>query len=101
MMLIDFINQIIDDSTIQKGTIDSVEIYPRTVVKHCIDKGARALILVHNHPSGDPTPSTNDIYTTNLIIEAISIFNIVLFDHIIIGGDRYTSFRSLNLLNNN
>ncbi len=68
-------------------------------MKHCISKCAKSIILIHNHPSGDPTPSTHDIYVTNKIQEATSIFNITVFDHIIIGGDKYISFRSLNLLN--
>ena len=99
LLLLNSKNMIIDDGTIQKGSIDYVEIYPQEVVKHCISKCAKSIILIHNHPSGDPTPSTHDIYVTNKIQEATSIFNITVFDHIIIGGDKYISFRSLNLLN--
>ena len=99
LLLLNNKNMIIDDVTIQKGSIDYVEIYPQEVVKHCISKCAKSIILIHNHPSGDPTPSTHDIYVTNKIQEATSIFNITVFDHIIIGGDKYISFRSLNLLN--
>ncbi len=98
LLLLNGKNAIIDDIVIQKGSIDSVEIYPQEILKHCINRGAKSIILVHNHPSGDPTPSTHDIYITNKIQEATDIFNITLFDHIIIGENKYTSFRSLKLL---
>lgn len=98
VILLDLKNTIIKDIVLQKGTIDTVEIYPREVVKECIKAGAKSIILVHNHPSGDTIPSANDIYTTKKINEAISIFNIILFDHIIIGKDKYTSFRDLKLI---
>ena len=100
LLLLNGKNTIIDDILIQKGNIDYVEIYPQEILKHCINKGAKSIVLIHNHPSGDPTPSTHDIYITNKIQEATGLFNITLFDHIIIGGDQYISFRNLNLLNN-
>ena len=100
LLLLNSKNIIIDDILIQKGSIDYVEIYPQEILKHCISRGAKSIILIHNHPSGDPTPSTNDIYITNKIQDATSVFNITVFDHIIIGGDQYISFRNLNLLNN-
>ena len=101
VLLLNNKNIIIDDILIQKGSTDYVEIYPQEILKHCISKCAKSIILIHNHPSGDPTPSTNDIYITNKIQEATNVFNITLFDHIIIGGKKYISFRTLNLLNNN
>ena len=98
ILLLNSKNVIIDDIIMQKGSIDFVEVYPQEILKHCINKGAKSIILVHNHPSGDPTPSTNDIYITNKIKEATCIFNITLFDHIIIGDNKYISFRNLNLI---
>ena len=92
------INEVISDEVVQRGSIDSVDIYPREIVKKCIEKGAKSFILVHNHPSGDPTPSPNDIYATKKIKSAAELFNINLFDHIIIGGDRYISFKNLLIL---
>jgi DNA repair protein RadC len=89
---------IIEDKIIQRGTIDTVELYTREIIKSCLDVGAKGIILVHNHPSGDPTPSSSDIYTTKKIKEAANLFNINLFDHIIIGGDRYVSFKALLIL---
>lgn len=91
-------SEVISDEVLQKGTIDKVGLYPREVVKKCIDKGASSVILVHNHPSGNPTPSSQDVYNTALIKEACDVFNIDLQDHIIIGNDQYVSFRQLNLL---
>ena len=101
LLLLNSRNIIMDDIVIQKGSIDYVEIYPQEILKQCINKGAKSIILIHNHPSGDPSPSTQDIYITNKIQEATGILNITLFDHIIIGGDKYISFRSLNLLKDN
>lgn len=91
-------SHIIGDEIMQKGTVDSVEIYNREVVKRCIKLGAQAIILIHNHPSGDPTPSRNDIFCTNTMVEACNVFNIHVLDHIIIGGNKYTSFKKLSLL---
>lgn len=101
ILLLNNKNIIIDDVVIQKGSIDYVEIYPQEILKQCINKCAKSIILIHNHPSGNPSPSTQDIYITNKIQEATSLFNITLFDHIIVGGDKYVSFRSLNLLKDN
>jgi DNA repair protein RadC len=83
---------------LQEGNIDSVTVNPRNIIGRCIDNGAMGIILVHNHPSGDPTPSANDIYTTKRLMEAARMLEISVIDHIIIGGDRYISFKSLNLL---
>jgi DNA repair protein RadC len=91
-------NEVIADEVLQEGDIDSVEIHPRNIIGRCIDNGAKGLILVHNHPSGDPTPSSGDIYTTKRLKEAAGVLDIDIIDHIIIGGDRYISFKTLNLL---
>lgn len=100
VLFLNSINEILADEVLQKGDIDSVDVYPRNITKRSLDLGAKGIILVHNHPSGDPTPSANDIYTTNLIRKALKIFDIKLQDHIIIGGDRFISFSALNLINN-
>ncbi|MDR1488318.1 MAG: DNA repair protein RadC [Holosporales bacterium] len=89
---------IVGDEVVQRGTIDTVEIYNREVVKKCIEVGAKCIILVHNHPSGDPTPSVNDIFCTKKIAEACEVFNIKILDHIIVGGNKHISFKSLLLL---
>ncbi|MDR0630850.1 MAG: DNA repair protein RadC [Holosporales bacterium] len=91
-------NEVIGDKIIHKGSIDTVNVCPREIVRKCIENGAKGLILVHNHPSGDPTPSTNDVFTTKKIKAAVDIFNITIYDHIIIGGNRYVSFKTLKLL---
>lgn len=99
VLFLNSINEILADEVLQKGDIDSVDVYPRNITKRSLDLGAKGIILVHNHPSGDPTPSADDIYTTNLIRKALKIFDIKLQDHIIIGGDRFISFSALNLIN--
>lgn len=99
VIFLNAINEVISDEVMQKGDVDSVDIYPRSIAKRCLEIGAKGIIIVHNHPSGDPTPSKNDVYTTRRISEALSIFNVNLQDHIIIGGDRFISFKTLDLLN--
>ncbi|MDR1609494.1 MAG: DNA repair protein RadC [Holosporales bacterium] len=91
-------NCVIADETLNEGNIDSVTVNPRNIIGRCIDNGAKGIILVHNHPSGDPTPSANDIYTTKRLKEVTRLLEISIVDHIIIGGDRYISFKSLGLL---
>jgi DNA repair protein RadC len=98
IILLNGINEIICDEIVQKGSIDSVNVSPREILKLCIEKGAKGFILVHNHPSGDPTPSVNDVYMTKRIQEAANVFNITLYDHIIIGMDKYISFRNLKII---
>lgn len=98
ILLLNNKNIVIEDSTLQKGSLDFVEVYLQEIIKHCINRNAKSIVLIHNHPSGDPTPSTNDIMITNKIKQAIGIFNITLFDHIIIGDNKYISFRNLNLI---
>ncbi|MDR1390926.1 MAG: DNA repair protein RadC [Holosporales bacterium] len=99
VIFLNAMNEVIADEILQNGDIDSVNICPRTVVKRCLEVGAKGLILVHNHPSRDPTPSANDVYITGKIISALDVFEISLHDHIIIGGDRFISFKALDLLN--
>lgn len=81
----------------QKGTIDHTPVYPREVVKRALELSATAIILVHNHPSGDPTPSRADIDMTKLIVETAKPLGIAVHDHIIIGKDGHVSLKGLRL----
>ena len=93
-------NFVIDDRVIQRGSIGHVTIHPRDVIKMCLQSGASGFILLHNHPSGDPSPSLSDQFVTYKLSEASRILDINMFDHIIISKDKYTSFRALGLLDN-
>ena len=98
LLFLDRKNRLIADEVQQTGTIDHTPVYPREVVKRALELHASALILVHNHPSGDPTPSQGDIAMTREIAEAASKLGIVVHDHVIIGREGHSSFRSLGLL---
>ena len=98
IIFLDRKNVLIADEVQQKGTIDHTPVYPREVIKRALDLSATALILVHNHPSGDPTPSRADIDMTKRIVEAAEKLSIVVHDHIIIGRGRHTSLRDMGLL---
>ncbi len=87
-------NVLIADEEQARGTVDHVPVYPREVMKRGLELGASALILVHNHPSGDPTPSQADIAVTEQIRQAGAVLGIVLHDHLIVGKSREISFRS-------
>lgn len=91
-------NVIIADEAQAEGTVDHVPVYPREVVKRALELNASALILVHNHPSGDPSPSPEDINMTGQMSAAAQALGIVLHDHIIIGKSTELSFRSEGLL---
>jgi DNA repair protein RadC len=86
-------NSIIKDEILFQGTISSVNIYPREVVQKCLENGAAGIILVHNHPSGDPTPSSEDIEITKGLYKILLPIGIALCDHLIIGGSSFISFR--------
>jgi len=98
LLFLDSKGKIIADEIQQTGTINHVALYPREVVKRALDIGASGLILVHNHPSGDPTPSRKDIDLTLQIQEAAHALGITVHDHIIIGKGRHSSLRSLGLM---
>ncbi|KAA5602291.1 RadC family protein [Blastochloris sulfoviridis] len=98
ILFLDKRNQLIADEVLSRGTIDHTPVYPREVVKRALELSASALILVHNHPSGDPTPSTADIQMTCKIIEAAAPLGITLHDHLIIGKNGHASFRGLGLM---
>lgn len=91
-------NQLIADEVQQVGTVDHVPVYPREVVKHALDLGATAIILVHNHPSGDPAPSDGDITMTRELVKAAKAMDVTVHDHIIIGKSGHTSFKALGLM---
>jgi DNA repair protein RadC len=91
-------NVLIADEMLAEGTVDHVPVYPREVVKRALELNASALILVHNHPSGDPTPSEADIAMTYAIRDAAQVLGLVLHDHLIVGKARELSFRSEGIL---
>lgn len=98
VLYLDRKNILIADEAQSKGTVDHVPVYPREVVKRALELNACALILVHNHPSGDPTPSDSDITMTNQIRDAAEALDIQLHDHLIIGKSREISFRGQGYL---
>ena len=79
------------------GTVDHAPVYPREVVRRALELSASAVILVHNHPSGDPTPSQADIAMTREIVEAARALRIAVHDHLVVGRDGIASFRALGL----
>lgn len=94
VLYLDRKNTLIADEEQAKGTVDHVPVYPREVAKRALELNASAIILVHNHPSGDPTPSQQDIDMTNQILAACQALNLTLHDHLIIGKSRELSFRA-------
>lgn len=98
ILFLDRKNVLIADEEQARGTVDHVPVYPREVVKRALELNASALILVHNHPSGDPTPSQADIAMTQQIQVAAQALGLVVHDHIIIGKSQELSFRSHGLL---
>lgn len=98
VLFLDKKNRLIADEVLSKGTVDHTPVYPREVLKRALAHEASALILVHNHPSGDPTPSGADVTMTKAIADAAKPFDIVLHDHLVIGRETTASFRTLGLL---
>jgi len=98
VLFLDKRNQLIVDELQQTGTVDHTPVYPREVVKRALELSATALILVHNHPSGDPTPSHADIEMTRTIVEVAKPLGIAVHDHIIVGRDGHASFKGLKLV---
>lgn len=98
ILFLDRRNQLIGEEVQQRGTIDHTPVYPREVVQRALEVGAGALVLVHNHPSGDTTPSEADIAMTRAVAEACAPLDIVLHDHLIVGREEVSSFKSLGLL---
>jgi len=98
VLFLDRKNVLIADEEQAKGTVDHVPVYPREIVKRALELNASALILVHNHPSGDPTPSEADLSMTAQVQAACAALGLVLHDHLIIGKSRELSFRSAGFL---
>jgi DNA repair protein RadC len=98
LLFVDKRNQLIADEVQQRGTVDHTPVYVREVMKRALELSASALILVHNHPSGDPTPSLADIDMTKRIIAAGDKLGILVHDHIIIARGGHVSFRNLQLI---
>lgn len=98
VLYLDRKNILIADEEQAHGTVDHVPVYPREVAKRALELNASALILVHNHPSGDPTPSQSDIDMTNQIDMACGALGLTLHDHLVIGRSREVSFRADGLL---
>ncbi|HEV2551889.1 MAG TPA: DNA repair protein RadC [Stellaceae bacterium] len=98
LLFLDRKNALILDEPQQRGTVDHTPVYPREVVKRALELGASAIIMVHNHPSGDTTPSKADIEVTRSVARALATVGIALHDHIVIGRGRHSSFKSLGLL---
>jgi DNA repair protein RadC len=98
ILFLDKRNQIIGDEVQQTGTVDHTPVYVREVVKRALELSATAIVLVHNHPSGDPTPSKADIEMTKQIVTAGKPLGVVVHDHIIVGKKGHASFRGLGLI---
>jgi DNA repair protein RadC len=98
ILFLDRKNALIKDEILHRGTVDHTPLYPREVVRRVIELGSSAIILVHNHPSGDPTPSQSDIEMTRQLAAALGTINVVLHDHVIVGRNKETSLRQLRLL---
>ncbi|WP_270938882.1 RadC family protein [Falsiroseomonas oryzae] len=98
VLFLDTRNRLIADEAQARGTVNHTPVYPREVVKRALELGATALILVHNHPSGDPTPSRADLEMTGEVKAAAAALGIVLHDHLVIGNGRHLSFRRDGLL---
>ncbi len=98
VLFLDKRNQLIADEVQQVGTVDHTPVYPREVVKRALELSATAIILVHNHPSGDPTPSRSDIQMTQAIVDIAKPLGISVHDHIIVGKEGHASFKGLKLI---
>jgi DNA repair protein RadC len=98
ILFLDKKNRLIADEVQQKGTVDHTPVYPREVIKRTLELGATALILVHNHPSGDPAPSTADVQMTRQIADIAKPLGVTVHDHIIIGRSGHASMKGLKLI---
>jgi DNA repair protein RadC len=97
ILFLDKKNQVIADEVQQQGTVDHTPVYPREVVKRALELSATALILVHNHPSGDPTPSQADVEMTRQVAQVARTLGIQVLDHVIVGKDGHASLKGLKL----
>jgi len=97
-LFLDRKNVLIADEVLSQGTVDHTPVYPREILKRALELSASAMILVHNHPSGDPTPSRADIEMTKQIADAAKALGIAVHDHLVIGLKGHASFKALGLL---
>ncbi|MBU1540464.1 MAG: DNA repair protein RadC [Alphaproteobacteria bacterium] len=91
-------NILLRDEQVADGSVDHAPVYPREVIRRALEVSASALILIHNHPSGDPTPSQADITITRQIVDAARVFNLQVHDHLVVGREGTASFRALGLM---
>lgn len=98
VLFLDRKNQLLCDEIMGLGTVDHAPVYPREIARRALELSSSAVILVHNHPSGDPTPSRADIEMTSEVISALKTLEIIVHDHLIIGRQGVTSFRSRGLI---
>lgn len=97
VLFLDNKNQLIADEVMNRGTVDHAPVYPREVMRRALELSSSNLILLHNHPSGDPTPSRPDIDMTKQIVEAGKALKINIHDHLVVGRDGVASFKALGL----
>jgi DNA repair protein RadC len=97
-LFLDTRNRLIRDERLGRGTVDHTPLYPREIAKRALELGAVAVILVHNHPSGDPTPSPEDLASTQRVVEALAAVDVAVYDHVVVGRAGQTSFRERGLL---
>lgn len=98
VLFLDNKNAIITDEIMQRGTVDATAMYPREILKRSLEVGASSIILAHNHPSGDPTPSNEDIVMTKEVMRGAVPLNIAVLDHLVIGHNDAVSLRALGVL---
>mgnify|MGYP002713090974 CR=1 FL=1 len=98
ILFLDKKNRLIADEVQQVGTVDHTPVYPREVIRRTLELSATALILVHNHPSGDPSPSSADVQMTKAIADIARPLGITLHDHLIVGRSGHVSMRGLKLI---
>ena len=97
-MFLDRKNVLIKDEVQQRGTVDHTPLYPREIVKRALELAASAIIMVHNHPSGDPTPSRADLDMTKQVVAALAAVGITVHDHVIVGKNKHTSLKTQRLM---
>lgn len=98
VLYLDHRNNLLRDEWVAEGTVDHAPVYPREVVRRALELSASAMILVHNHPSGDPSPSRADIEMTRQVVDAARVFSLQVHDHLVIGRDGTASFKALGLI---
>jgi len=97
-LFLDRRNILLRDELVAYGTVDHAPVYPREVIRRALELSASAMILVHNHPSGDPTPSQADIQMTRQVVEAARVFSLQVHDHLVVGREGTASFKALGLI---